>query len=88
MIVLRSGTADDTDRNTLAACINIANEIATLVECHRHALPDIRRAADACNAGWHDADTIDRGIEIYKTLVKTTPRATVIRAIAATLKHA
>ena len=88
IIALRLGTADETDRNTLAAAINIAHQIAGSVQRHGHLLPYIQAAADAANAGWQDVDAIDVCIEVYKGLIRQTPRKTVRRAIAKAVQAA
>lgn len=81
VIQLRTGTADEQTRQTLNAIINVCYYVAKLAPRHAHLLPEIEAASNAALAGYQDVNALDVCCEIYKAIVRATPRKIIKRAI-------
>lgn len=78
---------DDELRETLAAVINVSYYICKSTQRHAHLLPEIILASDAALAGYEDVDALDGALEIYRALIRTTPRKTIQGAINRALRE-
>ena len=86
-IKLRLGAVDDDLRETLAAVINVAYYICKSTQRHAHLIPEIMRASDAALDGYNDVDALDGALEIYRALIRTTPRKAIHKAINRALRE-